>query len=108
MTNIANKQLFELSVLLVAAIVYIVGYFGIKWLAVLISGRKSGVIRGFLQGTLLVGLLAITEICFFNGNLKVYHLVAYFGIVFVSAQSIKLIKDKILIKKKTKKKEENS
>ena len=54
MNNLAFEQLFELGILIATAAVYIMLHFACNGLAILISGQKSGVIRGFLQGTMLV------------------------------------------------------
>ena len=95
MTNIANEQLFELVVLLITAIVYIISHYACSGLAILISGQKSGVIRGFVQGILLVVLFAISIIFFFNWKLKIYHIVTYAGFVFAFLFSIKQIAIKV-------------
>ena len=95
MNNIANEQLFELGVLLIAAFVYIVAHFTCSGLAILISNQKTGIIRSFLQGMLLVGILAIAVICFFNGKIKFYHFIAYGGTVAMLIKIINLFKNKI-------------
>ena len=100
MTNIANEQLFELGILVIAAIIYIATHFLCSGLAILISGQKTGVIRGFVQGILLVSIFAISIIFFFNGKIKTYHIITYAGIVFGLMSVIKLLGNKIHLKKK--------
>lgn len=95
MNNLAFEQLFELGILIATAAIYIAMHFACSGLAILISGQKSGVIRGFLQGTMLVALLAMAEIFFFNGKLKVYHVFTYFMLVFAFMKSILFLKRKI-------------
>lgn len=95
MNNLAFEQLFELGILIAAAVIYIALHYSFSGLAILISGQKSGVIRSFLQGTLLVALLAIAVICFFNGKLKIYHIFTYFMLVFAFMKIIGVLKRKI-------------
>lgn len=95
MNNLAFEQLFELGILIATAAVYIMLHFACSGLAILISGQKSGVIRGFLQGTMLVTLLAMAEIFFFNGKIKVYHIFTYFFVVFAFMKSILFLQRKI-------------
>lgn len=94
MTNLAVEQLFELGVLLITAIVYIIAHYLCYGLALLISGQKSGVIRGFIQGFLLVGLFAVSVIFFFNGRLKAYQIITYIFVVFAIVRIIELIKNR--------------
>lgn len=108
MNNIANEQLFELGVLFVAAIIYVVAYFICSGLAILISNRKSGVIRSFLQGVLLVGLLAIAEVLFFNGKIKIYHILTYFILVYAFIKGIDYCTRKIKSTQEHKKEKINS
>lgn len=105
MNNLAQEQLFELLVLFITAMIYIVAHFLCSGFAVLISGRKSGVIRGFLQGVLLVGLFATAIVLFFNGDLKVYHFFTYFAIVLFFVKIINWVKSKITLKAKPAKKD---
>ena len=101
MTNIANEQLSELGILVIAAIIYIATHFLCSGLAILISGQKTGVIRGFVQGILLVSIFAISIIFFFNGKIKIYHVITYSGMVFGLMSVIKLIWKKINLQKKS-------
>ncbi len=99
MTNLAVEQLFELGVLLVTAIVYIIAHYLCYGLALLISGQKSGVIRGFIQGVLLISLFAVSVIFFFNGRIKAYQIITYMFVVFAIIKIIGLIKSKFNHKK---------
>lgn len=95
MNNLAMRQLAELGILVAAACVYITMHYATSGIAVLISGKKTGVIRGFVQGLLLVGVLAAAVIFFFDGNLKVYHVLTYFGLDYAVIKLLVISKNKI-------------
>ncbi len=103
MNNLAHEQLFQLGILLATAITYVIAHFVIKGLAILISGQKRGIIRSFIQGVLLIGLFAVSVICFFNGNLKIYHIITYGVVVGLLMKSIIVLSEKIDISKTKKK-----
>lgn len=99
MINLASEQLFELCVLFVSAIIYIIIHFIFSGLAILISGQKSGVIRGFVQGSLLVAVFSLAVILFFNGKIKVYYVVTYVALVFALCKTISYINNKFKSRK---------
>lgn len=82
MNNLANNQLFEFCIILLASVAYCVLHFSIKGVAILWSGKRKGIIRGFLQGVLFVFVFAFAMILFDDGNIKYYHIITYVGIVF--------------------------
>lgn len=82
MTFLENNQLFEFCVILLASIVNCILHFAIKGSAILLSGKKKGVIRGFLQGVVAVGIFAFATIIFIDGDIKYYHICVYIALVF--------------------------
>lgn len=102
MNGLALKQLFELGIMIAAAVIYVALHYACSGLAIAISGRKSGLIRGFLQGTLLCGVFAIAEVFLLNGAIKWYHIFAYALHIFLFMKVIAFIKTSIVSAKKAK------
>lgn len=102
MNGLAERQLIELAVMVLAACVYIVLHYLCSGLAIAISGQKTGIIRGFLQGTMLCCVFAAAGIFILNGAIKWYHVLSYGGFVMLFTKMIHFIKK--IIKSKVKKK----
>lgn len=83
MNGLADKQLLELVIMISSAVIYIALHYTCSGLAIAISGQKSGLIRGFLQGVLLCGVFAIVAVFLLNGAVKWYHLISYIGCIWL-------------------------
>lgn len=104
MNGLAERQLLELAVMILSAAVYVALHYACSGIAIAISGKKQGLIRGFLQGIMLCGVFALTASLMLNGAIKWYHIFSYVAFVLLFIKIIhimqKLFRNKIKRAKK--------
>ena len=83
MINIASEQIIELLYLLMFAFLYLVSVKLINVFAVVLSGKKHGVLRQVLSGVIFVIFYVASVMFANNGNFKFYSVIVYIVLVFL-------------------------
>lgn len=87
MINIASEQIIELLYLLMFAFLYLVSVKLINIFAVVLSGKKYGILRQVLSGIIFVIFYVASVMFSNNGNFKLYSVIVYIVLVFLLTKS---------------------